>query len=391
MFLVDKYFSDSNQQTWHQSIIQKILDSFDNHAQIYNDIDNVMKKSPEEFENLITDLERGIWRYANFQHLVVYGPTGSGKEYLINKLLEKIYGKQNTQLSNVEYTINGYGSSKTKVFIKQSKFHIVIEPNSNGFDKYLIQEIIQNYAKTELLNILKYKRLFKIVVINKIDNLSYSAQASLRTTMEKYASTCKFIFLCDQLSKMIEPLRSRCVEIRVPLPSNIQILNTILHISKNEQISLNSDEIKDIIYNCDNKISNAIWLLEFKKRNYIFDNSWERKIDEIVNIIINPNNYKQTKILKSINKIRECFYSLSITNINTQKIFKLIMNKILNYYDDINLKSHIIEITSLFELRHSQGTRHINHVEGYICRIFYLLTNYKKGQEYHYNLDHLEI
>jgi replication factor C subunit 3/5 len=391
MFLVDKYFLDSNQQTWHQSILQKILDSFDNHAQIYNDIDNVMKKSPEEFENIITDLERGIWRYANFQHLVVYGPTGSGKEYLINKLLEKIYGKQNTQLSNVEYTINGYGSSKTKVFIKQSKFHIVIEPNSNGFDKYLIQEIIQNYAKTELLNILKYKRLFKIVVINKIDNLSYSAQASLRTTMEKYASTCKFIFLCDQLSKMIEPLRSRCVEIRVPLPSNIQILNTILHISQNEQIALNSDEIKYIIDNCDNKISNAIWLLEFKKRNYIFDNSWERKIDEIVSIIINPNNYKQNKILKSINKIRECFYSLSITNINTQKIFKLIMNKLLQHYDDINLKSHIIDITSLFELRHSQGTRHINHMEAYICRLFYLFTNYTKGQEYHYNLDHLEI
>ena len=49
----------------------------------------------------------------------------------------------------VEYTISGYGNSKTKVKIKQSKYHIVIEPNSNGFDKYLIQEIIQNYARIE--------------------------------------------------------------------------------------------------------------------------------------------------------------------------------------------------------------------------------------------------
>ena len=391
MFLVDKYFTDSSQDTWHQSIIEKILDSFDTHSQIYADINNLLKKSPEEFENIIMDLERGIWRYANFQHLVVYGPNGSGKEQLINKLLEKIYGKQNTQLSNVEYTINGYGNSKTKVFIKQSKFHIVIEPNSNGFDKYLIQEIIQNYAKTELLNILKYKRLFKIVVINKIDNLSYSAQASLRTTMEKYASTCKFIFLCDQLSKMIEPLRSRCVEIRIPLPSNIQIINTILNISKNENIDLNSDQMKYIIDHCDNKVNNAIWLLDFIKRGYDYDNSWERQIDDIVSIIKYPKNYSQKKILQSIKKIRDCFYSLSITNISTQKIFKIIMNKLLQKYDDISLKSHIIEITSIFELRHSQGTRHINHMEAYICRLFYLLTNYKKGQEYHYNLDHLEI
>ena len=128
-------------------------------------------------------------------------------------------------------SINGYGNTKTKVNIKQSKYHIIIEPNSNGFDKYLIQEIIQDYAKIELLNILKYKKLFKIVVINKIDNLSYYAQASLRRTMEKYANTCKFIFICDQLSKIIEPLRSRCLLIRVPLPTNNQIMETLLHIS----------------------------------------------------------------------------------------------------------------------------------------------------------------
>lgn len=391
MFLIDKYFSDPNNQTWHENIIDKVLDSFDSHKQIYGDIKNVIKKSPEEFENIIQELERGIWRYSNFQHLVVYGPQGSNKEQLIEKLLEKIYGKQNTQLSNVEYTINGYGSSKTKVFIKQSKFHIVIEPNSNGFDKYLIQEIIQNYAKMELLNILKYKRLFKIVVINKIDNLSYSAQASLRTTMEKYANTCKFIFVCDQLSKMIEPLRSRCVEIRVPLPSNIQIINSILYIAKKENINLTTKDIKYILDNCDNKINNAICFLEFIKRGYSYENTWDDKINEIIKIIINDNNYKANKIEKSIRKIRDCFYSLSITNINTQKIFKLIMNKLLELSTDINLKAHIIEITSIFELRHSQGTRHINHIEGYILRLFYLFTNYKKRREYHYNLDNLEI
>ena len=38
--------------------------------------------------------------------------------------------------------------SKEKVMINQSRYHIIIEPNNNGFDKYLIQEIIQEYAKT---------------------------------------------------------------------------------------------------------------------------------------------------------------------------------------------------------------------------------------------------
>ena len=49
MFLVDKYFNDSNQYVWHHSIIEKILDSFDTHTDIYSQIDNVMKNVKDVF------------------------------------------------------------------------------------------------------------------------------------------------------------------------------------------------------------------------------------------------------------------------------------------------------------------------------------------------------
>ena len=389
--LVDKYFNDSNQYVWHHSIIEKILDSFDTHTEIYDQIDSVMKKPDDEFEKIISNLERGIWKYANFQHLVVYGRPGSGKDFLINKLLEKIYGKKNIELNDVEYLINGYGNSKTKVNIKQSKFHIVIEPNSNGFDKYLIQEIIQNYAKTEILNILKYKRLFKIVIINKIDNLSNTAQASLRRTMENYADTCKFIFICDQLSKMIEPLRSRCIEIRVPLPNNIQIINTLLHISQMENIDLSENDLYYIIKNCNQKIHNAIWLLELKKNGCNYIDTKNENINQIVKMIVNKKNYNQKKIYGVLKKSREIFYKLSITNIPTNEIISQIMRKLILCFNDINLKSNIIEITSIFELRKSQGTRHIECFEAYLIRLIYLFSNYFKGNDYQYNLDILEM
>jgi len=391
MFLVDKYYKDSNQYIWHHSIIEKILESFDTHNEIYSRIDKIVKKPQNEFAEIISNLERGIWRYANFQHLVVYGKGGSGKEFLVNKLLEKIYGKANTELNEIEYTINGYGNSKTKVKIKQSKFHIVIEPNSNGFDKYLIQEIIQNYAKTEILNILKYKRLFKIVIINKIDNLSNTAQASLRRTMEKYADTCKFIFICDQLSKMIEPLRSRCIEIRVPLPNNIQIINTLLQICQTEKIILDTPNLVDILINSNQKIYNAIWLLELKNNGCEFVNNKDNIILEMVQMIINKRNYTSKKAYRVIKKCRDLFYKLSITNISTQEIISEIMRKLLMYFEDINIKSHIIEITSIFELRKSQGTRHIECFEAYIIRLIYLFSNYIKGNDYQYNLDILEL
>ena len=224
MFLVDKYYQELNYLTYNSSIINKIIESFDAHNQYYSDIKNIVELPNDEFYKIIQSIEYGMWRYANFQHLIIYGAHGCNKEYIVNYLLEKIYGKTANDVKDVEYIVSGYSNTKKKILIKQSKYHIVIEPKSNGFDKYLIQEIIQNYAKSEPLSIIKNRKLFKIVIINKIDNLSYYAQASLRRTMEKYSKSCKFILISDQVSKIIEPIRSRCLMIRIPFPSENQIL-----------------------------------------------------------------------------------------------------------------------------------------------------------------------
>lgn len=391
MFLIDKYNYLSSEATAQQPIITKILESFNSHNVVYNNIDEVIKKPKEEFHKIVEDLERGIFKYSNFQHLIVYGSLNSNKENLVNILLENIYGKNNIELKDIEYTINGYGNTKTKVNIKQSKYHIVIEPNSNGFDKYLIQEIIQDYAKTELLNILKYKKLFKIVVINKLDNLSYYAQASLRRTMEKYSASCKFIFICDQLSKIIEPIRSRCILLRTKLPSEEQMLDILLKISSYENIQLKSYEYNEIIENSEFKINTAIWLLELKKYKLTHNKSWNDLSENIVLMILNKKNYNNSKCLSVIKKCREIFYNLFITNIPTQIIIRNIMIKLLNKIDDLNLKINIIEITSIFELRLSQGTRNIIHFESYCIRLIYLFDTYFHNKKYKYNLDLLEI
>ena len=391
MFLIDKYNYLLSDITVEQPFITKILDSFNNHNIIYNNLDEIIKKPKTEFVKIVDDLERCVWKYSNFQHLVVYGSLNSNKESLVNLILENIYGKNNIELKDLEYTINGYGNTKTKVNIKQSKYHIVIEPNSNGFDKYLIQEIIQDYAKTELLNILKYKKLFKVVVINKLDNLSYYAQASLRRTMEKYSDSCKFIFICDQLSKIIEPIRSRCILLRTKLPSEEQLLDMLFKIADKEDIQLKPYEYNEIIKKSEYKVNTAIWLLELKKNGLSYDKNWDNLIDDIVFIILNKKNYKNSKCLTSIKKIREIFYNLFITNIPTQTIIRHIMIKILTKVDNLNLKVNIIEITSIFELRLSQGTRNINHLEGYCIRLIYLFDMYFNDKPYKYNLDILEI
>ena len=373
MFLVDKYYQDSNSIFYHQDIVNKILNSFDSHIQYYNNYKELITKPTNEIKKIFSELYNGTNRYASFQHLILYGSPGSDKEYIVNKLLERVFDS-NIKVNEVEYQVSGYSNTKTKILIKQSKYHIIIEPNSNGFDKYLIQEIIQEYAKSEILDIMKNKKLFKIVVINKIDNLSYYAQASLRRTMEKYSSICKFILISEQLSKIIEPIRSRCLLVRVPLPNREQILETLLYIINKESIEISFSNLNNIINKSENKINQAIWLLEMYRYNITYDKNWEQVINNIISLILNKNNWINKKLYALIKKIREMFYILFITNIPTQLIIRKIMIKLLNRIDNLQLKYNIIDITSIYEQRLSQGTRHIIHLESYIIKLIALFS-----------------
>lgn len=51
------------------------------------------------------------------------------------------------------------------------------------------------------------------IVTHNCDNLTGATQAALRTFLEEFANNCRFIFTCNYVNKIIEPLRSRCTNI----------------------------------------------------------------------------------------------------------------------------------------------------------------------------------
>lgn len=305
-------------------------------------------------------------------HIIFCGPEGSGKKTLIKLFLEMLYDKDIYVLNDSIYKVSGSGNSTTDVVIKQSNYHIVIEPNNNNFDRYLIQDVVKDYAKKVPLNIFTAKKIFKTVLINNVDNLSYYAQTSLRRTMEKYSGTCRFIMWCRSLSRVIDPLRSRCYVFRINSPSDDKMLEMIAYISYKETMKLTLQDYTKIISLSNGNIKKALWLLQLKKINVSYSTSYDIIINEIIKLLLTCN-------VNAILDIRLLLYNIMITNITGTQIIKDIIKKLFNNKDIRDeCKINIAEVAAKFEHNLIRGRREIIHLEGFIAGLMYVLNKYNK-------------
>lgn len=295
-----------------------------------------------------------------FPNLLFYGNDGCGKTTIINILLYYLYGPNIYKLINQKYNINSNNSNKIELSIKQSLHHLVINPYNNNFDKYIIQDIVQSYATQHPLNI-NQNKLFKIVVINNIEKLSYSVQMSLRRTMEKYANVCRFIFSCNSISKIIDPLKSRCISIRIPNPLNSEIINTLLSINILEQKKINIKDLLNIVYNSNNNIKKAIIMLDLYYLNIPITNSYDDQLYQIIKLI-------KLKLFSKLENIKTIIYNLLTTNISGSKIITDITKLIIQEYKwtDMNTLQNIVKIATKFSIMINNSRREIIHIESFI-------------------------
>jgi len=111
-----------------------------------------------------------------------------------------------------------------KLSIKKKVYDLSVENNNNFFI----------YNGNEILT-------------HNCDFLTLSAQAALRNIIESYSLKTRFIFTCNYLDRIIEPLQSRCSVFKMEPPSKSDIGSYVVSILEKENIKYEEETIANII------------------------------------------------------------------------------------------------------------------------------------------------
>jgi len=309
---------------WIDKYKPSSLDSMDYHLDLSKNL-----------KNMITG--------GGFPHLLVYGPSGAGKKTRIIAILKQIYGPNALKLKIDHRTFKHPSSSKSiQITTISSLYHIEINPGEAGnYDRIVIQTIIKEIAQSPPIDNVALGP-FKVVILNEVDKLSKDAQHALRRTMEKYADFCRIILCCDSTAKVIDPIKSRCLGIRVPAPTNEEVSKILNKIAQSEKFELPDKACQQIINQAKGNLRYALLLLESQKaKPGSFSNDpplldWESYICTICKDILN----EQTPMKLAL--IRSKFYELLGHCIPPELIIKSLALELLKNLDN-NISYQVIQ------------------------------------------------
>ncbi len=128
--------------------------------------------------------------------------------------------------------------------------YIMINGSDEGRFLDTVRNRIRQFASTVSLT---SGASHKVVIIDEADNTTNDVQLSLRSAVEEFHGNCRFIFTCNFINKIIEPLHSRCtvVDFRVKNGQSVQLqgqfFDRLRWILKNENVQFEDKVLAKLI------------------------------------------------------------------------------------------------------------------------------------------------
>lgn len=179
--------------------------------------------------------------------MLFYGPPGTGKTSTILALAKELYGPE---------------------FVKQR----VLELNaSDERGISIVREKVKDFARMQLVNPPPgYDRYpcppFKIIILDEADSMTQDAQSALRRTMETYSKITRFCLICNYVTRIIDPLASRCSKFRFKSLDQGNAKKRLEEIAENEGVQLETGAVDALIKCSEGDLRKAITYLQSAAR-----------------------------------------------------------------------------------------------------------------------------
>lgn len=280
-------------------------------------------------------------------NLLIYGYDLLTVKKTFNQILNEIYDIDKEVTINYKKIIY----KKTNIYYEFNMNDI----NSDNFYEILIEIVTNKNFFGNLLN--------KIIILNNFDNIKNHIQNSLRVLIEKYRKTSVFILLTSKYQSIQEPLKSRCLSIRIPIYTKKQKRKFVLYKNKDEL----TDDYFDKLYS----IQNNDIIERYAKLDYntiINFKSPEEIVKDSILEICSLSNYNKT----IHNKIREVSYNILKYNLNFSEILYKLVEEILKMNKLDKFKIKIINLFSVIDYNFKKTYRKIITIESFIIQLYEL-------------------
>lgn len=176
--------------------------------------------------------------------MLFYGPPGTGKTSTILALAKELFGPEMFRTRVLELNASDErGISIVREKVKDFARMQLSNPPPNYKDRYPCPP-------------------YKIIILDEADSMTQDAQSALRRTMETYSKITRFCLICNYVTRIIDPLASRCSKFRFKTLDQGDALKRLEEIATNENVNLESGAVDTLIRCSEGDLRKAITLLQ---------------------------------------------------------------------------------------------------------------------------------